>query len=74
MMLVRPETKDALKSRWDRNMSIIRETVMDEDWAMSEKVQKGLPFIRNNEVVFGANEPALQHFYANLAEQLERGN
>lgn len=74
MMLVTAETKDSLKARWDRNMSIIRETVMGEDWAMSEKVQKGLPFIRNNEIVFGANEPALQHFYANLADQLERGN
>jgi phenylpropionate dioxygenase-like ring-hydroxylating dioxygenase large terminal subunit len=74
MMLVAADAKDALKNRWDRNMSIIRQTVMDEDWAMSEKVQKGLPFIRNNEVVFGANEPALQHFYANLADQLERAN
>lgn len=74
MMLVPEETREAHAKRWQRNMDIIKATVMNEDWRMSQDVQKVLPKIRNEEILFGANEPALQHFYGELARELAEMN
>jgi len=54
------------RPRWDRNWNIIEQTVIGEDWAISENVQSTLPFIPNDEVIFGANEPGLQHFHQTI--------
>jgi len=54
------------QSRWDRNWKIMIETVVNEDWAMSHDVQRTLPFKSNKEIIFGANEPGLQHMHGML--------
>lgn len=70
MMLVPADSKELHEKRWQRNMDIIKATVMNEDWRMSEQVQSALSSVRNEEIVFGANEPALQHFHRELAREL----
>jgi len=70
MMLVPEDSKELYAKRWNRNMDIIKATVMNEDWRMSEQVQSALSSVRNEEIVFGANEPALQHFHRELAREL----
>ena len=60
--------------RWKRNWQIMTDTVIGEDWAISEEVQQALPFIANGQVFFGANEPGLQHLHGNLADTLRAIN
>ena len=74
MMLVPRNAVESSARRWERNMEIIRATVMDEDWRMSQYVQAGLPHIANRQVVFGANEPALQHFHGTLVRKIAEMN
>lgn len=59
-------------SRWRRNWQIMIDTVIDEDWAISQDVQSALPHIAHNQITFGANEPGLQHFHGKL-DQVLRG-
>lgn len=56
--------------RWDRNWKILIDTVKAEDWAMSQEVQADLPHLPDHQVLFGRNEPALQHFHTELDRAL----
>lgn len=58
------------EARWDRNWKIMVSTVVDEDWAMSKTIQQSVHAMPNNRIVFGRNEPGLQHFHGELARQL----
>lgn len=60
--------------RWRRNWQIMTDTVIGEDWAISESVQQALPHIAKDRVVFGANEPGLQHLHGRLADALRASN
>ncbi len=57
---------DAYQSRWDNNWKILINTVVSEDWAVSETVQRCAPFLGDERFVFGRNEPGMQHFHAVL--------
>src|SRR3546814_18103628 len=70
MMLVPRNAVESSARRWERNMEIIRATVMDEDWRMSQYVQAGLPHIAKRQDVFGAHEPARQHFPGTLVPHI----
>ncbi|MGE4303660.1 MAG: SRPBCC family protein [Novosphingobium sp.] len=59
---------EAFRARWDRNWKIMIETVQDEDWAISREIQPNLPYVRENGLIAGANEPGLQHFHRTLGE------
>ncbi len=58
------------EARWDRNWKIMVSTVVDEDWAISKTIQRSVHAMPNNRIVFGRNEPGLQHFHGQLAQQL----
>ncbi len=61
---------DSFKKRWDRNWDILLSTVAAEDWTISQDIQKSLPFVQDGRVLFGRNEPGLQHFHQVLDQAL----
>ena len=60
------------KSRWDRNWKVLIDTVVSEDWAMSREVQSTLPFVSDKRIMFGRNEPGLQHFHSVLDQAIQQ--
>ncbi len=74
MLIPKAQYNESTMARWERNWTVIEETVFDEDWEMSHQVQGNLSHIPNETVVFGANEPALQHFHAHMKELIENMN
>lgn len=58
--------------RWDRNWKVLIDTVVSEDWAISKKVQRNIPYLAEDRVLFGRNEPGLQHFHGKLVEEVEK--
>ncbi|MCW1432303.1 aromatic ring-hydroxylating oxygenase subunit alpha [Novosphingobium sp. JCM 18896] len=70
--LCKPEMIGAeFEKRWDRNWSILLGTVEAEDWAMSKEVQASLPHVPGMQILFGANEPGMQHFHSELDKLIE---
>lgn len=59
------------QKRWDRNWSILLGTVEAEDWAMSKQVQASLPHVPETQILFGANEPGMQHFHGELDREVQ---
>lgn len=60
-----------LEARWNRNWDIMVGTVVAEDWAMSKTIQQSIHAMPNNRIVFGRNEPGLQHFHGQLTQELD---
>jgi phenylpropionate dioxygenase-like ring-hydroxylating dioxygenase large terminal subunit len=63
---------ESFKKRWDRNWEIALGTVAAEDWVISQQIQKTLPFVQDGRILFGRNEPGLQHFHSVLDQVVER--
>jgi phenylpropionate dioxygenase-like ring-hydroxylating dioxygenase large terminal subunit len=61
-----PATTDSAKRHWDRNMDLLMRTVEKEDFPQSEGMQKGFYSGAQDHILFGRNEPALQHFHRSL--------
>lgn len=61
---------EAYQRRWDRNWKVLINTVVSEDWAISKTVQSNIPYLTNDRMIFGRNEPGLQHFHAMLAQEV----
>lgn len=59
------------QKKWDRNWNILLGTVEAEDWAMSRIVQSNLPHVPETRILFGANEPGMQHFHTELDNSLK---
>lgn len=59
------------KARWDNNWRVLINTVVSEDWIISESIQKSAPFLGDEKFVFGRNEPGMQHFHQALDQALE---
>ncbi len=55
---------EEFQKRWDKNWKILFDTVESEDWTISREVQRSLPFVANQKVLFGRNEPGMQHLHA----------
>jgi phenylpropionate dioxygenase-like ring-hydroxylating dioxygenase large terminal subunit len=60
------------RARWDRNWEILISTVVSEDWAISQQVQAGIPYLTEDRVIFGRNEPGLQHFHGEMDGAVRR--
>lgn len=58
------------EGKWDRNWRVMISTVVEEDWAMSKTIQDSIHAAPHNRIVFGRNEPGLQHFHGQLAQQI----
>lgn len=61
------------EAKWDRNWKIMTGTVVEEDWAMSKTIQQSVHAMPDNRIVFGRNEPGLQHFHGQLTRHIETG-
>jgi len=61
-----PPTTDKARAYWQKNYDLAIRTVLDEDFALGEKMQRGFMSGLQAEVVYGRNEPALIHFHQRL--------
>ena len=65
-----PAHTDSARRHWDRNMELLMATVEKEDFPLSEGMQRGFYSGAQQEVIFGRNEPALQHFHKSIKDAL----
>jgi phenylpropionate dioxygenase-like ring-hydroxylating dioxygenase large terminal subunit len=61
-----PPATDKARAYWQKNYDLAIRTVLDEDFALGEKMQRGFMSGLQAEVVYGRNEPALIHFHQRL--------
>jgi phenylpropionate dioxygenase-like ring-hydroxylating dioxygenase large terminal subunit len=67
LMAPSAEMARAQKELWDKNWKILMGTVEEEDWIASRDIQASIAGGGQSHFVFGRNEPALQHFHAQVA-------
>jgi phenylpropionate dioxygenase-like ring-hydroxylating dioxygenase large terminal subunit len=65
-----PALTASARGHWDRNFDLLMATVEKEDFPLSEGIQRGFYAGAQSEVVFGRNEPALQHFHRSVKAAL----
>ncbi len=65
-----PATTDSARRHWDRNMELLMATVEREDFPLSEGMQRGFRSGAQDEVLFGRNEPSLQHYHKSIKAAL----
>jgi phenylpropionate dioxygenase-like ring-hydroxylating dioxygenase large terminal subunit len=65
-----PAVTASAKGHWDRNFDLLMATVENEDFPLSEGIQRGFYSGAQAEIVFGRNEPALQHFHRSVKAAL----
>lgn len=56
------------EGKWARNWEIMTGTVVAEDWAVSKTIQSSAHAMPHDRIVFGRNEPGLQHFHGQLTQ------
>jgi phenylpropionate dioxygenase-like ring-hydroxylating dioxygenase large terminal subunit len=61
-----PPATDKARAYWQKNYDLAIKTVLDEDFALGERMQRGFMSRLQAEVVYGRNEPALIHFHQRL--------
>jgi len=57
-----PIDSDSARRHWERNMDLTIRTVCDEDFPVSETMQRNFTLGSRSHAIFGRNEPALAHF------------
>lgn len=67
----REDATEAKKPKWDKNWKILIGTVVAEDWTVSKTIQECAPDMPEDTIVFGRNEPGLQHFHGQLKKAVE---
>ena len=65
-----PAATEKARSYWQKNYDLAVRTVLEEDFALGEKMQRGFMSGLQPEVVYGRNEPALIHFHERLRSAL----
>jgi phenylpropionate dioxygenase-like ring-hydroxylating dioxygenase large terminal subunit len=65
-----PVASDSAKRHWDNNFNLLMATVESQDFPTCEGMQRGFPSGAQDWIVFGRNEPALQHFHRSVAAAL----
>ncbi len=66
--ILAPSGQSADVGVWDKNWKILLSTVQEEDWPVARATQNGFAAGAMTDVVFGRNEPALQHFHQSWAQ------
>jgi phenylpropionate dioxygenase-like ring-hydroxylating dioxygenase large terminal subunit len=61
-----PVETDKARAYWKKNYDLAIKTVLEEDFALGEKMQRGFMSGVQKEVIYGRNEPALIHFHQRL--------
>ena len=65
-----PPVTDKARAYWQKNYDLAIKTVLDEDFALGERMQKNFMSGLQEEVIYGRNEPALIHFHQRLQAAL----
>ena len=65
-----PPATDKARNYWRKNYDLAIRTVLDEDFALGERMQRGFMSGVQAEVVYGRNEPALIQFHQRLRAAL----
>lgn len=65
-----PVTSDSAKRHWDNNFNLLMATVELQDFPTCEGMQRGFLSGAQDAIVFGRNEPALQHFHRGVTAAL----
>lgn len=55
---------------FDKNWEVVRSTVLTEDFVVGASIQQGFNSGAQANIVFGRNEPGVQHFHASLNRTL----
>ena len=63
-------TTDKARAYWKKNYDLAIKTVLDEDFALGERMQRNFMSGVQDEVIYGRNEPALIHFHQRLRAAL----
>lgn len=61
---------DKARAYWKKNYDLAIKTVLDEDFALGERMQRNFMSGVQDEVIYGRNEPALIHFHQRLRAAL----
>jgi phenylpropionate dioxygenase-like ring-hydroxylating dioxygenase large terminal subunit len=69
-----PVSGDSAKRHWDNNFNLLMATVEQQDFPTCEGMQQGFLSGAQDAIIFGRNEPALQHFHRGVAEALAAGH
>jgi nitrite reductase/ring-hydroxylating ferredoxin subunit len=70
LLAPRPTSSPEEQQHWDRNWKVLMDTVLEEDFVVSQAIQRGFGVGAQQHVTFGRNEPALQHFHRSLVDAL----
>ncbi len=65
-----PAAGDSAKRHWDNNFNLLMTTVESQDFPACEGMQRGFLSGAQESIVFGRNEPALQHYHRSIAAAL----
>ena len=68
-----PAETDSARDHWDRNFELVLRTVEEEDFPTGEGIQSGFRANAQTEIVYGRNEPALQHWQRTVAGAIATG-
>lgn len=65
-----PRSSDRSDSYWQKNFDLLVNVTDTEDFATAAGIQRGYRTRAQDHVVFGRNEPALQHFHRSVEQLL----
>jgi phenylpropionate dioxygenase-like ring-hydroxylating dioxygenase large terminal subunit len=65
-----PVASDSAKRHWDKNFDLLMATVESQDFPTCEGMQRGFLSDAQESIVFGRNEPALQHYHRSIKAAL----
>ena len=65
-----PASSDSARRHWNNNFDLLMATVESQDFPVSEGMQRGFYSGAQDEIVFGCNEPALQHYHRQIKAAL----
>lgn len=69
-----PALTDSARRHWDNNFDLLIATVENQDFPVSEGIQRGFYSGAQDAIVFGRNEPALQHYHKAIKSALGCGS
>jgi len=68
-----PAESDVDHAHWENNWKLTMDTVDNEDFRVAAGIQLGMASGAQDAVIYGGNEPAMQHFTSNVREAVGQG-
>jgi hypothetical protein len=66
----RPIDTDKARNYWKANLDLLLDVTNKEDFVTGEQIQRGFSTDAQAHVIYGRNEPALQHYHRTLKMSL----